>query len=467
MNVRKNSLEYQNEITANNKNKIVMIIMKKGIWKKRLTPIEIKMHIEIKINIRIINNPEPNTQIKNATQAFDSNGAKHFVFSSLNIMYYGVGNLKYIDLPSNNITMNTFGRLFRVTTWGESHGNAIGCVVDGCPSGLELSREEIQAELDRRRPGQSAIATPRTEEDRIEILSGVFEGKTLGTPISMLIRNKDVDSSKYEPIKNTPRPGHGDFTWREKFSWVDWRGGGRNSARETAARVAAGAVAKKLLQKQGINVIAYSKEIGGIKSDSPVNFSNLDEIKNRIESNPVRALEKAREMEEAILSAKEENDSVGGIIEAIAVGVPPGLGEPVFSKLDSDLTAALMGIPAVKGVEIGAGFQSAGMKGSESNDEFVIEDNKISTRTNNCGGVLGGISTGMPIVLRAAVKPTSSIGKEQETVNLNTMEETTIRIEGRHDPCIVPRAVPVVEAMASLVLADHSLLAGIIPGRLD
>jgi len=364
--------------------------------------------------------------------------------------------------------MNTLGRLFRVTTWGESHGSAIGCIIDGCSSGLELEQEEIQAELDRRRPGQSSLVTARTEEDMVEILSGIFEGKTLGTPISMLIRNKDVDSSKYEAIKDTPRPGHGDLTWREKFGWVDWRGGGRGSARETAARVAAGAVAKKLLQRTGINIIAHSKEIGGIKADEvDVNSDNLNEIRKKIESSPVRALDRAREMEEAILSAREDNDSCGGIIEAIALGVPLGLGEPVFGKLDANLAGALMGIPAVKGIEIGTGFQLTNMRGSEANDEFIIENNRISTRTNNCGGILGGISTGMPIVLRVAVKPTSSIGKEQKTVNLLTMEETTIKVDGRHDPCIVPRAVPVVEAMLALVLVDHSLLAGIIPRRLD
>jgi len=364
--------------------------------------------------------------------------------------------------------MNTFGRLFRVTTWGESHGSAIGCVVDGCPSGLELSRDEIQAQLDRRRPGQSSIVTPRAEEDKVEILSGIFEGKSLGTPISMLIQNRDVDSSKYEAIKDTPRPGHGDLTWREKFGWVDWRGGGRGSARETATRVAAGAVAKKLLQTAGVSIIAHSKEIGGISTeDVEVNLNNVDEIKTRIESNPVRALDKAKEMEEAILAAREDNDSVGGIVEAIALGVPPGLGEPLAHKLDAEIASAMMGIPAVKGVEIGAGFELVKMKGSEANDEFIIEEDRIKTSTNNCGGILGGISNGMPIVVRIAIKPTSSIGKEQKTVNLATMEEATIKVEGRHDPCIVPRAVPVVEAMLALVLADHSLLAGVISRRLN
>lgn len=364
--------------------------------------------------------------------------------------------------------MNTFGRLFRVTTWGESHGSAVGCVVDGCPSGLELKQDEIQAELDRRRPGQSSIVTPRVEEDKVEILSGIFKGKTLGTPISMLIQNRDVDSSKYEAIKDTPRPGHGDLTWRQKFGWVDWRGGGRGSARETAARVAAGAVAKKLLGTAGVSIIAHSKEIGGIKADTvDVNLNNLDEIKKRIESNPVRALEKAEKMEKAILAAREDGDSVGGVVEAVALGVPPGLGEPLFHKLDAEIASAMMGIPAVKGVEIGAGFELIKMKGSEANDEFIIEEDRIRTSTNNCGGILGGISNGMPIVIRVAIKPTSSIGKEQKTVNLATMEEATIKVEGKHDPCIVPRAVPVVEAMLSLVLADHSLLAGVIPRRVD
>lgn len=369
--------------------------------------------------------------------------------------------------------MNTFGRIFRITTWGESHGIAIGCVVDGCPSRLEISEREIQEELDRRKPGQSSVTTRRKEEDKIEILSGIFDGKTVGSPISMMIRNTDIDSSKYELIKDKPRPGHADLTWRQKFWISDWRGGGRASGRETATRVAAGAVARKLLRRFGIGILAYSKEIAGINADgldsvNNINPKKVEEIRKGIYSNPVRTIDskKGREMEKAIIDAKSEKDSVGGIIEAIAFGVPHGLGEPVFGKLGADIANAMMGIPAVKGVEIGKGFELAGMTGSESNDEFFLNKKNIYTKTNNCGGILGGISNGMPIVVRVAVKPTSSIGKEQKTVDLKTMKETTIRIEGRHDPCIVPRAVPVVEAMIALVLADHSIASGFIPRRL-
>jgi len=365
--------------------------------------------------------------------------------------------------------MNTFGRIFRLTTWGESHGFGIGCVVDGCPSGLELTEGDIQNELDRRRPGQSSITTERREKDEVEILSGVFLGKTLGTPISMFIKNRDIDSEKYESIKNILRPGHADFTWREKFGHVDYRGGGRASGRETVARVAAGAIARKLLKRIGIEIIAYTKEIAGIRVEDEISFGDIDEIRRIIDSNTVRTINKkiAKDMERAILDAKSDGDSVGGIIEVIAFNVPPGLGEPIFARLDSELASAMMSIPSVKGVEIGDGFSLSRMKGSEANDEFFIENGRILTRTNRCGGILGGISNGMPVVVRIAIKPTSSIGKKQRTVDIEKMKETTIQIEGRHDPCIVPRAVPVVEAMMSLVLADHSLLSGFIPRRLS
>jgi len=363
--------------------------------------------------------------------------------------------------------MNTIGRIFRLTTWGESHGKAIGCVVDGCPSNLELNREDIQEELDRRRPGQSELTTQRQEEDQVEILSGVFEGKTLGTPISMLIWNKDVDSSKYLALKDTPRPGSADFTWKSKFGHVDWRGAGRASARETACRVAGGAIAKKLLRKFNIEVIAYTKEIAGITARENIDVSMMG-IKDLIESNPVRCIdsEKAREMEEIILKAKKDGDSVGGIIEAVVLNVTPGIGEPVYNKLSADLAFAIMSIPSVKGVEIGTGFEITKMKGSLANDPFVLKDGKVKTLTNNSGGILGGISNGMPIVLRVAIKPTSSIGIRQKTVDLEKMKETSIKIEGRHDPCIVPRAVPVVEAMIALVLADHGIISGVIPRKL-
>ncbi len=354
---------------------------------------------------------------------------------------------------------SSFGRQFRVTTFGESHGGAVGVAVDGCPAGLEISEEDIQKELDRRRPGQGAITTSRAEEDRVEILSGVFEGRTTGTPIAMVVRNRDADSSKYEPIRNTPRPNHADFTYQMKYGRRDWRGGGRSSGRETVGRVAAGAVAKKLLSTMGVEVLGHTLEVHGVKVGR--DRIDIDNIRKAWQDD-VRCAdpEAAERMREEILKFKKEGDSVGGIVEVMALGVPAGLGEPVFDKLDADLAKAVMSVGAVKGVEIGAGFDVAARLGSENNDPFVIEGGKIRTATNNSGGIQGGISNGMPIVLRAAVKPTPSILKPQGTVDMERQEETEIRIEGRHDPCIVPRIVPVLEAMVALVLADHAVRAG-------
>lgn len=349
---------------------------------------------------------------------------------------------------------NTFGTLFRITTWGESHGKAIGVVVDGCPAGLEISEEEVQKELDKRAPGQSEVMSPRKESDKVEILSGIFEGKTTGMPISMIIYNKDADSSKYEKIKYLLRPGHADFTYQVKYKHRDYRGGGRSSARETAARVAAGAIAKKLLKRFGIEIVAYVKEIAGIKS----NKINYDEIyKNNVRCPDKNA---AKKMEQAILKAKNEGDSVGGICEIVALNVPAGLGKPIYNKLESDLGSAILGINAVKGIEFGAGFELAKMKGSQSNDEFTARNGKIATKTNNHGGILGGISTGMPVVMRAVVKPASSILKKQKTINYRTMKQETISVEGRHDPATIVRFPPIGEAMAAIVLADHMLMAG-------
>ncbi|MFQ6136059.1 MAG: chorismate synthase [Candidatus Hydrothermarchaeales archaeon] len=355
---------------------------------------------------------------------------------------------------------STFGEAFKVSTHGESHGVAVGVIVDGCPAGVELSEEDIQKELDRRRPGQSELVTTRREEDKVEILSGVFEGKTLGTPISMIVYNKDVDPSAYLELKNKPRPNHADFTYFMKYGHVDWRGGGRASGRETVARTAAGAVAKKLLKMTGVEILGHTSEVHGIK----VKGVTLDDIRENVEKNPVRCadLKVAKEMEGEILKAKKEGDSVGGVVELIALNVPVGLGEPVFDKLDADIAKAIMSVGAVKGVEIGAGFGVADKKGSENNDQFILKEGKVVTRTNNSGGILGGISNGMPIVVRAAIKPTSSIAKEQTTVDLAKMEETTISIKGRHDPCIVPRVLPVCESMLALVLADHALRQGLI-----
>jgi chorismate synthase len=350
---------------------------------------------------------------------------------------------------------NSFGKVFRITTFGESHGEAVGVIIDGCPAGLELTEADIQNELDRRRPGQSKLTTTRTEEDKVSILSGVFQGKTTGTPIALLVQNMDKDSSVYEPIKDTPRPNHADFTYSMKYGFRDWRGGGRSSGRETVGRVAAGGVAKKLLLLKGIEVLGHSVEIASIK----VGEVSIEDLKKNSEKNPVRCADSvaAMEMERAILMAKDEGDSVGGVVEIIAINVPPGLGEPVFDKLDADLAKAVMSIGAVKGVEIGAGFEVARRRGSENKDEFILEEDKVVTSSNNSGGVLGGVSNGMPIIVRAAIKPTSSIAKPQKTVDLSKMEETTIKIEGRHDPCIVPRVIPVCEAMVTLVLADHLL----------
>ncbi|MDF1556828.1 MAG: chorismate synthase [ANME-2 cluster archaeon] len=350
---------------------------------------------------------------------------------------------------------NTFGKAFSITTWGESHGPAIGVVIDGCPPGLELSETDIQHELDRRRPGQSEITSPRQEEDRVEILSGLFEGKTTGTPIAMLVRNKDAEPGKYDSIKNMPRPGHADYTYQMKYGIRDHRGGGRSSARETIGRVAAGAVAKKILTGHGIEILAHVTELGGIKA-SPV---HVDDIKANVESNPVRCAdpEAARAMLERIKQARENKDSIGGIVEILALGVPPGLGEPVFDKLDADLAGALMGIGAVKGVEVGSGFAAATMTASQMNDPFKIQDGKIVCTTNNAGGILGGISSGETIVCRIAVKPTPSIARPQNTVDMSDMSDTEITIEGRHDPTIPPRIVPVAEAMTALVLTDHLL----------
>lgn len=342
---------------------------------------------------------------------------------------------------------NSFGKKFRITTWGESRGKAVGVIIDGCPSSLELTEEDIQKELDRRKPGQSNITTQRKENDKVEILSGVFEGKTLGTPIALMVKNETTDTKGYENLKNIFRPGHADYTYYKKYGVYDYRGGGRASARETVGRVAAGAIAKKLLLQKGIKVIAYTKQVGRIKAEK------ID--LNEVEKNIVRCPDKeiAKQMEKEILKIKEMQDSIGGIVKVIVRNVPPGLGNPVFDRLDADLAKALMSIGAVKGVEIGAGFKVAEMLGSENNDQIT----KKGFETNNAGGILGGISTGQDIIIRIAVKPTPSIGKEQKTID-SEGNEKRIKIGGNHDPCICPRIVPVAEAMVSLVILDHFLM---------
>ena len=357
---------------------------------------------------------------------------------------------------------NTFGRVFRVTTFGESHGVALGVIVDGCPAGLELSEEDIQKELDRRRPGMHRLTSQRAERDRVKILSGVFQGKTLGTPICMIIYNEDVDSKPYERIKYKPRPNHADLTYYLKYRHYDYRGGGRASGRETVARVAAGAIAKKLLSKIGIKILAYTVEIHGIKAKVP---KDVKEIEENIEKNFIRCpdLEAAKIMEEEIEKAFNEGDSLGGIVEVQILNVPRGLGEPVFDKLEADLAKAIMSIGSIKGVEFGLGFEFSKRRGSEVLDEFYIEGNRIKTYTNYSGGILGGISNGMPIIIRAVVKPTPSIrNRKIKTIDLLEMKETEIEITGRHDPCIVPRVIPVIESMVAITIADHALRAGYI-----
>ena len=351
---------------------------------------------------------------------------------------------------------NTFGQLFRVTTFGESHGGGIGVVIDGCPPKVEISEADIQRELDRRRPGQSKITTQRKEEDRCEIVSGIFEGKTLGTPIAILVRNKDARAEDYVEMANKFRPSHADFSYDAKYGIRNWRGGGRASARETIGRVAAGAVAKKVLSilYSNFEIVAYVAQIHEIITK--INRSSV-KMKN-VEKNAVRCpdVAAAKRMESLIGQIRDEGDSVGGVIECVVRGIPAGLGEPVFDKLEADLAKAMLSLPATKGFEIGSGFAATHMRGSEHNDPFEMRGGKIRTATNNSGGVQGGISNGEEIYFRVAFKPTATIAHEQKTVNISR-EQTKLSARGRHDPCVLPRAVPIVEAMAALVLCDHAL----------
>ncbi len=344
---------------------------------------------------------------------------------------------------------NSFGRLLRLTSWGESHGPAIGGVLDGVPAGIALAEADLQKELDRRKPGQSRVSTQRKEPDTVKILSGVFEGTTTGAPIGFIIENADKNSGHYDAIKDIWRPGHADYTLESKFGIRDHRGGGRSSARETAVRVAAGAIARKIIPE--IWITGYTIQIGDIK------IENFDETE--IENNIVRAPDAvaAAKMIALIDQVRKEGDSVGGIVEIIAENAPPGLGAPVYGKLNADIAAAMMGINAVKGVEIGSGFTCASMRGSQHNDPIEMRDGKVAFLTNHAGGILGGISNGDTIIARIAVKPTPSILKDQDAVDMNGFNRK-VSVEGRHDPCICPRAVPVAEAMMALVLADHALL---------
>lgn len=344
---------------------------------------------------------------------------------------------------------STFGTLFTITTWGESHGPALGVVVDGCPAGIPLTSDYIQTFLDRRKPGQSKFTTARKESDTVEILSGVFEGHTTGTPISLIVRNNDQRSHDYSKIKDCYRPGHADYTFNQKYGFRDYRGGGRTSGRETIGRVAGGAIAYRILETLGIRLTTYTKAIGPVTvPDDSCDYSVISENKLYMPNQ-----EYAEQASAYLENCIKEQDSSGGLIECIIDGMPAGIGEPVFNKLDASLAKAVMSIGAVKGVEIGDGFSAASSKGSTNNDSFISEDGIISKQTNHSGGILGGLSDGSPIILRAAVKPTPSISQPQKTVNTDG-ENIEIEISGRHDPVIVPRAVVVIESMAAVTLVD-------------
>jgi chorismate synthase len=365
---------------------------------------------------------------------------------------------------------NTFGTKFKITSFGESHGKVVGVVIDGTPAGLKFDLTYIQNELDKRKPGQSNFTTSRKEQDRVNVLSGIFNNKTTGAPICLIIENQDIDSSNYEKIKDLLRPSHVDYVILQKFGgFADYRGSGRFSGRITAGFVMAGAVAKQILNRNNISTFAYTRSIGNIEDTKDYSIENLESIIQKREMSPVRALdlELSEKMEKEIEIAKKANDSVGGTIRCVINNVPSGIGGPIFNRLESNISKGIFSIPAIKGIEFGAGFKASRMKGSEHNDPWIIKNGKIRTSKNDSGGVIGGISTGMPIVFTLAVKPTSSIGKVQKTVNVKTMEEEDIKIEGRNDPCIVPRAVVVVESIAAIVILDYLLIEGKIPSVLE
>lgn len=350
---------------------------------------------------------------------------------------------------------NTFGRMFRITTWGESHGDAVGVVVDGCPPRLPLCEQDIQTELDRRRPGQSEISTQRKEVDRAQILSGVFEGETLGTPILIGVWNSDARSKDYDHMRRVYRPSHADFSYDAKFGIRNWKGGGRASARETIGRVAAGAIAKKMLAREfGVEIVAYVKQVWKLTAEVDPDSVSAQDVEVNIARCPDQDM--AVRMIERIKQARKDGDSLGGVVECVARGVPVGLGEPVFDKLEADLAKAVLSMPACKGFEVGSGFGGALQTGSQHNDAFYSDGGRIRTRTNNSGGIQGGISNGENIVIRAAFKPTATIMREQQTVDVDG-NAVTLQGRGRHDPCVLPRAVPIVESMMALVLADHAL----------
>lgn len=358
---------------------------------------------------------------------------------------------------------NSIGKEFTVTTFGESHGKCVGVVVDGCPAGLPLQETDFQEELDRRIPAEPKIVSARIEKDIVKIFSGVFNGYTTGAPIALMVENKEIKSSDYEAIKDLPRPGHSDYPAHIHYGgFNDYRGGGRFSGRVTVALILAGVVAKKLLGRYNVDVLAYTKAIGKIKSEK--NFTANELRKNRyVAATRCPDLACAERMEEAIVTAKEAGDSLGGVVECLAFNMPIGVGEPLFDALDADLAKALFCVPAVKGVEFGVGFKSAELMGSENNDAFLVKGGKVVTATENAGGILGGLSSGMPIVIRVAIKPTPSISKKQQTINMSSMQPASISVKGRHDPCVVPKAVPAIEAAVAIILADHLIRSGDIP----
>jgi chorismate synthase len=350
---------------------------------------------------------------------------------------------------------NIFGHLFRITTWGESHGGGVGVVVDGCPPRLELSEADIQPDLDRRRPGQSKIVSPRKEADKVQILSGTFDGKTLGTPISLWVKNEDARPEAYTEMATKFRPSHADYTYQAKFGIRSWPGGGRTSARETIGRVAAGAIAKKILREQyGVEVLAYVKQVQNISAEIDVEKVKAEAI----ESNIVRCPDPkaAEKMIRLIENVRKAGDTVGGIVEGVARGVPVGWGEPVFDRLEADLAKAMLSLPASKGFDVGSGFDGILLRGTEHNDAFRAKGAKVYTKTNRSGGIQGGISNGQTIYFRVAFKPVATVMVEQETIDIE-FKNTILKARGRHDPCVLPRAVPMVEAMTALVLVDHAL----------
>jgi chorismate synthase len=358
---------------------------------------------------------------------------------------------------------NSIGKEFTVTSFGESHGAVVGVVVDGCPAGLPLSEADFAEELDRRIPAEPKIVSARVEKDAAKILSGVFGGFTTGAPITVIVENKETKSSDYDAIKNTPRPAHSDYPARIRYGgFNDHRGGGRFSGRVTVSLIMAGVIAKKLLGRYNIDVLAYTQAIGPIKSHKVFTATEIRKNRNAAATR-CPDLECAEKMQQVIIAAKAAGDSLGGVVECVTLNMPAGVGEPLFDALDADLAKALFCVPAVKGVEFGAGFHAAEMRGSENNDAFLIKGGKVVTATENAGGILGGLSSGMPIVVRVAIKPTPSIDKQQQTVDLASMLDTCISVKGRHDPCVVPKAVPAVEAAVAVTLADHLIRSGEIP----